>query len=285
MLKNLFLFICLTIISSVSNADDKLESVYDRVMATKTLKCAYLPYEPYINKDLITGKLSGIIVDYVEEIAKKSGIKVDWAGEVNIDQVVPALNAKRFDAFCVPATPDKNWAAKLGFEASLGALAYYTYVPFNSTITNEALQTAKFVVVDGYALTPFTKTAFPKAQYISLPQTVSVAEMYDQLRYKKADAHVNEAISASNYMKNNPNTIRRYSDKPIIAAQMFLIASHDDIEMREFIRKEFDASGGENAKLMADLLNKYGIEKGSWLVGADCKTETNANEEKLCSIK
>lgn len=274
----------LTIISSASYAEEKFESAYDRVMATKTLKCAYLPYEPYIKKDLLTGKLSGIIIDYVDEVAKKSGLTVDWAGEVNIDQVVPAMNAKRFDAFCVPATPDKNWAEKLGFEASLGGLPYYTYVPFDSKITEDELQTAKFEVVDGYALTAFTKIVFPKAEYISLPQSVSVAEMYDQLRYKKVDAHVNEHISASNYMKNNPNIIRRYSDKPVIAAQMFLVAAHGDIKMREFISKTFDASGGENAKLMSSLLEKYGVEKGSWLVGGDCKTETGDNGEKLCRI-
>lgn len=284
MLKNLFLFTLLLIISTSSYADDKFESVYNRVMATKTLKCAYLPYEPYIKKDLITGELSGIIVDYVEEVSKKSGLSVDWAGEVNIDQVVPAMNAKRFDAFCIPATPDKNWAEKLGFEASLGGLPYYTYVPFDSTLTDETLQTAKFAVVDGYALTPFTKTAFPKAEYISLPQTVSVAEMYDQLRYKKVDAHVNEHISASNYIKNNPDTIRRYSDKLVIAAQMFLVVAHDDTKMREFVRNIFDSSTGENAKLMSDLLEKYSVEKGSWLVGEECVGETGANEERLCKI-
>ena len=276
--------LCILTTAAFAGDDKGKESAFDRVVATKTIRCAYLPYEPFIKKDLVTGHLSGIIVDYMNEIARKQGFQIDWAGEINIDQIVLALNAKRFDAFCVPSTPDSNWAEKLGFEASLGGLPYYIYVPFQSKFDDTSLAHAKFAVVDGYALTEITKEAFPHAQYVSLPQTTSTAEMYDQLRYKKADAHINEQISASNYMKNNPDVIRRYSDKPVMAPQMFLITAHDDQKIRDFIQKEFDVNNAGNAQLMSKLLETYHVGKGSLLVGEECHSKLTPKGKKMCDL-
>lgn len=266
-------------------ADKKKESSYDRIVRTKEIRCGYLPYEPYISKDAVTGDLGGLIFDYVNAVAVRHGMKVDWAEEVNIDQIVPALEYGRIDAFCLPATPDENWSKRLGFSAGLGATPYYVYVRAEENISDEALKTARFATVDGYALTEITHDYFPDADYLSMPQTTSMAEMYEQLRYKKADAIVNDHISASLYMKHNPGVIRQLFAEPVVAMRMFLVNRVDDKKMAEFLKSSFDVEISENLVLMRELLEKYNVSDGAILLGKECGEKVeNEKGEKLCVL-
>lgn len=276
------LFVLLAVCAAPAFAAET-ESAYDRVLRTKTIRCGYLPYEPYISKDPVTGKLSGVTYDYLNAVAKRDSLRVDWVGEVNIDQLVPALDAGKFDAFCMPCTPDQNWARVAEFTGYLGAVPYFVYVPENSTLTEETLSAAKFTVVDGFALTDITKRAFPEAPTYSLPQTASTAEMYDQLRYGKADAHVNEHISAMNYMRNNPGVIRRFSDKPLIAMRMFLVSKKGDEEMRDFLGAAFDADKPDNLALMKELLKKNDVPSGALLLGKECRADNTPDGWAVCA--
>lgn len=280
-----FLFVLFMLNSGAFAADEKKELTYDRVMKTKTIRCGYLPYEPFLIKDINSGKMSGFTVEYLEAVAQRNGLKIEWTGEVNIDQVAPALESGRFDSFCVPATPDNTWEKVFEFSAELGALPYYVYVAKDSSLTEEQLKTAKFVVIDGFALTGITSENFPQAQLLSLPQTTSPADMYNQLRFGKAQAHVNEGISAMNYMKNNPNVIRRYSDTPLAAVRMFLISRKGDKQMSDFLDKTFDSNSPENLSLMEGLKEKYGIAKDTFLTGNQCTQKIVTQKGwKLCTL-
>lgn len=259
------------------------ESAYARVMRTHTLRCGYLLYEPFFSKDVNTGQLSGLIFDYVNEVATRVGLTVDWAAEINFDQVVPALDAGRIDAFCVPATPNEVWEKVLGFAGDLGALPYYAYVRNDSAITADRLQTAKIAVVDGYALTEIAKHAFPQATFNSLPQTTSAAEMYDQLRFGKADAHVNEGISAQNYMTNNPGVIRRFSDTPLVAMRMFLVTPKSDAEMARAFDEQFSASLPENLAIMRELRTRYNLPDNTLILPDTCVPAVINNGWKVCA--
>lgn len=264
-------------------ADKEKESAYERVMRTREIRCGYLPYEPYISKDAVTGKLSGLIVDYVNTVAVRQGLTVDWTEEVTIDQVVPALEYGRIDAFCLPSTPDESWAKNLNFSAGLGAAPYYVYVRNDSYLSADALKTAKFLTVDGYALTGITQGAFPEATYSGMPQTTSMAEMYEQLHYKKVDAFVNDPISAALYMKNNPGIIRRFSDTPVVAMRLFLTSRLGDDAMAAFLTENFDADRPDNLALMQTLLKKYNVPDGAILLGEACGKKVNTDKgERLC---
>ncbi|HRK97209.1 MAG TPA: transporter substrate-binding domain-containing protein [Alphaproteobacteria bacterium] len=258
-------------------------STYERVVASKTLRCGYLPYEPYISVDPNTGEVSGITHDYFESVAQRNGFKIEWAQDVNIDQLVPTIESGKIDAACIPATPDENWEQVLDFPAYLGSLPYFIYVPKDSTLNKEQLDKARFATQDGFALTDITKNAFPDAIYIGLTQTASTAELYDQLKYKKTDALVNEHISASLYMKNNPDVIRRFSDTPVIAMRMFMLSKKGDKEMTDFLDKTFNVDIPENLAVMKEILKKNKMEKGSLFLGEECiKPETTEKGWRIC---
>lgn len=270
-----FLLILLVVFSAPLPAYEKdRKATYDRIHESGTLRCGYILFEPYVEKDLATGQMSGLVVDYMNEIGKKNGLKIDWAEEVNIDQVVPALEYGRIDAFCVPCTPDLTWAERLEFASGIGATPYFIYTRSDNDMTLEQLKKAQFVTVDGFALTGITHQSFPDAHYASLPQTTSMAEMYEQLRYKKADALINDPLSASLYIRNNPDIIKKFSEKPVVSMRMSLISQKGDETMRDFMRQIFDAAIPKNEKLLKDLMKKYKVPEDGLLLSDRCETFT-----------
>lgn len=271
------------LLASLTASASGKETAYERIMRTKEIRCGYWSYEPFISVDAASGKVGGIVYDYLNEVAGRSGFEIDWAGEVNFDQIVSSLESGRYDAFCLPATPGPEFEKVLDFPARMGALPYYLYVRAGSDPDEDQLKSAKFVTADGYALSEITLNSFPDAKILSLPQNSSAAEMYDQLRYGKADAHVNEHISASNYMKNNPGVIERFSDIPLIAMRMFLVSRKGDKEIYALLDGMFDTYIPENLSLMREILARHELPEGILLLGEECKNpHHNEKQWKIC---
>ncbi len=260
------------------------ETAYDRVIRTKTIRCGYLPFEPYIIKDPNTKRLSGLTYDYVNEASARAGLKIDWVGEITLDQVPTALHTKHFDAFCLPFIPDTNVSKVLDFGGYLGAIPYYVYTASNRSLTDQQMLTATFVMVDGYALTEITRKNFPAAHTLSLSQTTSMAEMYDQLRYHKAEAIVNDPFSAALYARHNVNTIKRQSGEPVAALRMFLVVPKGDSSLQSLFNTLFDIDKQDNTALIKSLLTKYSLPSDALLFGDKCQTAyDNENGWKLCA--
>jgi ABC-type amino acid transport substrate-binding protein len=228
------------------------------VEASKTLRCGYVIWEPYITKDLATGAMSGISYDYINSIAAREGLKVEWS-EVAIDQIVPSVATGKMDMFCLPCSPVKEWEERLAFIGDFGHLPYFTYVAAKSEWTPETLATGRFTVVDSYIPMVETPKAWPRAHITSLPQSTSMGELYDQIRYGKADALVNEQLSASNYMKSNPDVIKKFSEVPVVLKPMTFVAAKDDNEWRDWFVPRFATAVPANHSLLQDLMQKYNV--------------------------
>jgi ABC-type amino acid transport substrate-binding protein len=237
----------------------KEQTVLARVMEKKVLRCGYIPWEPYLMRDLKTNKLNGITYDYINSVASRLGIKVDWAAEILPDQIVPSIQAGKIDMFCVPCSPIPEFEKQLDFIGSFGKLPYFIYVANDKKWSEENISTARFSAVDGYIPLTETPKFFPKAKLASLPQTTSMGELYDQIKFGKSDVVINEHLSAINYMKTNPNIIKRYSDNPLFTKPMSFPAPKNDPEWKAFIDKEFDTKKPENRKILESLMKKYGL--------------------------
>lgn len=234
-------------------------SVADRITASKTLRCSYMIWDPYVKYDPATGKLSGIAYDYINTVAANNGLMIEWTAEVGIDQLAAHLDADKSDMFCMPCSPVPEYEAVLDFGGSFGKLPYYTYVPAASTLTAEQLETAHFVVVDGYIPLVETPKAYPQARITSLPMFTSMAELYDQLKYGKVDALVNEHVTALNYMRHNPSVIKRFSDTPAVVKTMSFPFKNNDTRMARFVEDTFGMQSPQNKALLEQLSVQYGL--------------------------
>ena len=83
-----------------SSQSTQKESAYDRVIRTGTIRCGYFVWPPYFYKDPVTKKFSGGNYEIMEAIGKMLNLKIEWALEVGVGDVVTALNSDKFDVMC-----------------------------------------------------------------------------------------------------------------------------------------------------------------------------------------
>jgi polar amino acid transport system substrate-binding protein len=97
-----------------AHAQSGIESTFDRITRTKTLRIAALPGElPYFQKDIATGEWSGAAIEMAKDIAKVFDAKLEYV-ESTYGNSVLDLQANKVDlAFALNPTPQR--ALAIGF--------------------------------------------------------------------------------------------------------------------------------------------------------------------------
>ncbi|HAX91321.1 MAG TPA: hypothetical protein DCY07_03825 [Rhodospirillaceae bacterium] len=198
----------------------KEETVFERVMRTKTLRCGYVTDQLFFRKDPNTGAFSGIFYDITLKIAEALRVKVEWTQEASYATYNEDLVSNRYDAFCSGVWP-------LALRAALET--YTTPVLYSGVgvwvreddqrvtkidqINNENV---KIAVIDGEMAGLIAYESFPKAQTMSLPNSTDRASMILNVTTGKADVVLIDTITALEFMGHNPGKIRNLiPDDPI----------------------------------------------------------------------
>ena len=197
-----------------SNQSTQKESVYDRVMRTKTLRCGYAIWNPLLIKDPNTGKLSGVFYDYMNEISKRTGIKIEWKEEVGFGEIISSLKTDRIDAFCSGVWATCDMSANLGYTNPIYFNSVQAYVrknDFRFDNAPEKINKKSIIVagIDGEIAGTIPLTQFPKATVFSLPQLSSPDMILTNVMTKKADITFTDEITGNNFMKANPGKLRQ----------------------------------------------------------------------------
>ncbi len=200
----------------------KTDSLYDQVMGSGKIRCGYVVYNPGCLKDPNTGKLSGIGIDTIEQVAKNLGLKVEWTEEVGWGTMLEGLQTNRYDMIATPIWTNSNRARLVDFSNPL----YYS--PINVWVkagdkrfTEQTLSTLnqpKFVIatVDGETAEVIANEDFPLAKKLSLPQLSGVEQVLLNVSTGKADASFEEPAVAKSFLEHNQGAIEPVKmDKPI----------------------------------------------------------------------
>src|ERR1700733_5938912 len=94
-----------------NNAVEKKETAFERVMRTRTIRCAYADYPPPTIIDPNTKKLSGFVYDIIEEAGRRLNLQIDWVEEVGYGNINAGFETGRYDVFCSPVWPSAPRAA------------------------------------------------------------------------------------------------------------------------------------------------------------------------------
>ena len=199
---------------SISQATTpKKESVYERVLRTKTLRCGYAAWEPMIIIDPNTKKMSGIAHDVIEAAAQKLSLKVEWAEEAGWGEYVTALDNRRFDVFCVGNWPNSQRARMIQFTNAFAYSPLNVYVRANDTRFDNNLAainnaTTSISTLEGSTANIVAAESFPQAKTLVLPELSSVADVFMNVTTKKADATILDAASGQNFMSKQPGKLK-----------------------------------------------------------------------------
>ncbi len=169
------------------------QSVYERVLSTKTLRCGYFTWPPQLRKDPNTGKLSGILYDYVNALGGALGLKVAWTTEVGVGEYVEGLEENRFDVLCMTQWPDPPRVANSLMTQPAFYTSVYPAVRADDTRFDkggvEAFNSpdVTIAVIDGDISATLAARDFPKAKTLTLPQMSDYSQMLTSIITNKAD--------------------------------------------------------------------------------------------------
>lgn len=243
--------------SSTVQTRAKSESLYDRVMSSGVIKCGYVVYFPGCNKDPNTGKLSGIGIDTLEQVAKNLGLKVEFTEEVGWGTMLEGLQTNRYDMIATPIWTNSNRARLVDFSDPLYYSPIKVWVKAGDKRFTEAnlssLNNAKFVIatVDGETAEVIASEDFPQAKRLSLPQLSGVEQVLLNVSTGKADASFEEPAVAEAFLEHNKGAIESVKmERPIRVFPNCWMFKRGQMEFKDMI----DTA-------LAQLINSGAVEK------------------------
>ena len=93
--------------------------VYDRVIESGKIRCAYVVYPPSCIKDPNTGKLSGIMVDVIREMGKRLGLEIEFTEEAAWGSMIEGLQTDRYDLVVSGIWPNASRSKLVDFSTPL----------------------------------------------------------------------------------------------------------------------------------------------------------------------
>lgn len=216
-LASLFSFILIFVLCGQAFA---AESAYQRVMRTGTLRCGYIVFSPYLNKDPNTGKLSGISYDYMNAIADEIGIKIEWSEETGWGTFHEGLNANRYDAMCVAV-----WQSGARARAALLTRPLYYNGLFALVREGDSRflkgfdsfndPGIKILVHEGDATQALRKMRFPKAGELSVPPLSDESFGIISVADGKADVLFQDLYSVRKYNESAKKKLVKVGYGPV----------------------------------------------------------------------
>jgi len=223
-------------------AEAKKETAFERVMRTRTLRCAYVVRPPHLMVDPNTKQISGIDHDIIEEIGKAAGLKIEWQDEVGYGNYPEHLNTNKQDALCTIAMISARRAQRVELTLPVTFMPVYVYgregdARFDNDTSTIDKKSTVIAVVDGSIMKAATDAAFPNASQFAIPGEADIAQSLLAVATKKADLVLTDDNMMFDFNTHNPdNKLRRVpSYKPVrISPEAFSVAK-GETELRDFL--------------------------------------------------
>lgn len=224
------------------------ESAFDRVLRTGVIRCGYYVFPPITKRDVNTGELSGFSVDFMNRLAERAALKVEWSEEVTFGNWVPALQANRFDMVCTPMWPELTHARAVLFShplffsgLSLAVRADDTRFTDQSKVTDLNNPAYTILTQEGNATDAIARVAFPNAKFYVLSPEAGTATYYQDLLNKKADALLTDRNGLHEFNKSGGAPVRLLDPAHPLKLQSFpLVVARAETEMRDFLNLAVD---------------------------------------------
>lgn len=244
------------------------ESVYDRIMRTRTIRCGYFVHPPFLSKEANSGKLTGLYVDFMEALASIVGLKIEWASELNFSTFVQDIATGKFDMECAG-----GWA-----NAKRGQFVFYpqpyAYIPLVAIVRDKDTRfdldpnslndpQVKIATIDGESGSVVGRLRFGASKDISMPQNSSYNDLILSVITGKADATLVDFFTAVQFREANAGSIKIIKHTP----PLFMVAISPTLPPDIRLKQMVDVATYQllNTGVVEQLLRKYETEPGQFL--------------------
>lgn len=248
-------------------AEGNKGGAFERIVESGIIRCGYYVFPPITYRDPNTGELSGLAVDFMNRIADRADLKVEWTEEVTWANWVPELQAGRFDVACTSMWPELTMMKAVSFTESPFFSGLYPLVRLDDPRFDrggrERINQPDVTILtqEGNASDSIARDTFPQAKFFSLPPTASGAEFFQALFAKKADVTLTDRNGLYYYEKNNGKNFKFIGESHPVKIQSFPLAvNRGEEELLTFLNqaiRELDYSGDTDR-----ILRKWEPEPG-----------------------
>jgi ABC-type amino acid transport substrate-binding protein len=238
----LLVFILLKSLGGASSPQTSSHPAFDRVTSTRTLRCAYAAYDPFLVVGT-GGKITGLFHDVLEEAAHRLNLKVIWAEEVGYGNINTGFMTGRYDAFCAGLWPAGSRAASTLFSRAVVWDPVSVWVRGNDARFDgfdgiAALNAPDYKIadIDGDATASMVDAFFPKATRAYMTQSQNLAEEFLQVTTNKADALFSDYLGADRFMQGAPGSLRDLSPgKPPLVYALTVGYNQNETALRDML--------------------------------------------------
>lgn len=239
------------------------ESVYERIMRTKTIRCGYALSPLYVEVEPNTGKKRGVYVDIMDKIAKDWGVQIDWAEEVSTGSMYEGFKTGRYDMLCSANTITAGRTVVTDFSQPIAYPTFYLFVREGDTRFDHAYDKAndeniRMTTFDGYFAATVTKEYFPKAKITSLPELSNDVDILMDIISGKADGGVMAGIVAAEFMKKNSGKIRRVEGPPLRYPSLVIALPKGEEILKSMINTSLTYY--QETGVIEKILQSYGLD-------------------------
>lgn len=252
----------LTSCSRTGNVEvSKRVSLYDRVMQSGKIRCAYVLYSTFSIKDPNTGKLSGLGTDALELVAKNLGLKIEYTEEVGWGTMIEGLQQGRYDIVNCPVWTNSNRARLVDFSDPLCFSPIFAYVKAGDKRFVDNLKAInsdkiKIATIDGGTVEVIARSDFPKARKESLPQLSDVSQMLLTVTTGKADVVFTEPAVAALFLKHNPGELVNIDPtNPVRVFSNCWMFNRGEMEFKDMLNTAL--SEAMNSGAVEKIIRKY----------------------------
>lgn len=246
--------------AGTATQQENKQSVYDRVMASGTLRCGYFEEAPFTIVDPNTDKKSGISVELAEKVAAELGLKIEWASPINFGTFTEDLRNGRYDAIC-SSLFNLPRAGKIDYTIPYTYVPVYAYTQTGRTDFDNKLDTLDWSTtsiagLDGEGATTIAQKKLSQAKFVILPQTAQIADMLTSVADKKADIGFVMPTVFKKFDTTNPGKLQKVlTEKPFYVFNVGFGIKADEPafkNMLDFMIRNMAANG-----TLDELFKKY----------------------------
>ncbi len=215
------------------------DNAFLRVNRFKILRCAYAPVEPYIYKDIKSGKVSGPIADIMKKLGELGSVDIEWTAEVSYADFAQGLNNGDYDAFCgvITATPAREEIVT--FTKPLYKTPYYIYVRdgdgrFKSLDDMNSDQVT-VATIAGESFQYLTRQYLPNAKELVLEAGSNADELFDAVKEGRADIVIHDPLKVMTYKAGHPDSIHPALARPIEIYPMSIAVGKEQRDLKTFL--------------------------------------------------
>jgi ABC-type amino acid transport substrate-binding protein len=197
--------------------NESKQTVYEKILESKTIHVGYISYPPSLIKDPNSDKYSGIFYEVLTEMGRNLDLKIDFVEEVTWGNMIEEVNTGKVDLVCTGIWPNSSRGKLADFTNPIYYSPVKAYVKegntnFDGDLSKINSEKVKISVIDGEMTSIIAKYDFPLAKLSGLTQSSDVSQVLLDVASNKAEITFVEPFVANAYMDKNKNTIREVAN-------------------------------------------------------------------------